>query len=460
MWGVDVRDLGGLADEVTTAPVDGSTNIGSSDLSLGQAGYYMLVATSDEADHVNVRMWRDGAEGEELLAEDVSGGAGGIVMFDVHAPLEFRAEIETDTPNASCDVHVFRAIVRGDCNSDDTVDMQDLMQTLAEFNGSCGVAACGTDHDEDGEVDVDDVLAVVRTFGQKGKDAMPVTPLIGTQIALQSMYSDLEYDLRGHGVGNDAWCLHGSALKAGVQQSVDEFLDMPDSTIRSTLRSYLNSKELSSETRDIVILDMEHPIHPKYLGEILVECEAAGDLTHFVDVVEAFKRRIAIAREEMPYARLGMYGVIVPHSFGALGQSEIDKIRGYQEAGDFGLYDQLDFLGNVLYQRFGPTDVKYGSMREMTMHGYSTSQEITRSDGTGIPVLPMLSFTIYNGGSPHHRDPILIPDFVEQLQLLWGEGVEELIVWNGNDLVDDTEIPISDRIGQVRVAAVEGQGAP
>ena len=34
-----------------------------SDLSLGQAGYYMLVATSDEADHVNVRMWRDGAEG-------------------------------------------------------------------------------------------------------------------------------------------------------------------------------------------------------------------------------------------------------------------------------------------------------------------------------------------------------------------------------------------------------------
>ena len=46
------------------------------------------------------------------------------------------------------------------------------------------------------------------------------------------------------------------------------------------------------------------------------------------------------------------------------------------------------------------------------------------------------------------------------MELLWDAGVEELIVWNGNDLVDDTDILISDRIGEVKTAAVNALGGP
>ena len=67
------------------------------------------------------------------------------------------------------------------------------------------------------------------------------------------------------------------------------------------------------------------------------------------------------------------------------------------------MYDELDYICPVLYQRFGPDDGTaeqvQGWSDTATRQAIDSSLTLTRSDGAVIPLCPVLTFWVANGKS-------------------------------------------------------------
>ena len=53
-----------------------------------------------------------------------------------------------------------------DVNDDGTVNVDDLLQLLGEFGNDCSIEACTSDVDDNGAVDVNDLLAMLGVYGE------------------------------------------------------------------------------------------------------------------------------------------------------------------------------------------------------------------------------------------------------------------------------------------------------
>lgn len=111
-------------------------------------------------------------------------------------------------------------------------------------------------------------------------------------------------------------------------------------------------------------------------------------------------------------------------------------MRGYVEAGDQGMYDQVDFICPVLYQRFGPEDATAETLRKWTgaatRQGLKRSLDLTRKNGSRIPLVPLLSFWVFNGGSENNRDAVSPASVARQLESVQSAvGVEAILLWSG-----------------------------
>jgi hypothetical protein len=134
-----------------------------------------------------------------------------------------------------------------------------------------------------------------------------------------------------------------------------------------------------------------------------------------------------------------MYQVIVPDGKGRSGPGHDERMSGYRAAGDQGMYDQLDFICPVLYQRFGPDDAKSETLRRWidasTKQGIEESRTLTCSDGaTPIPLAPILSFWVFNPRSANDRravSPELVADQLEIVQQSTEVGV--ILFWSGSE---------------------------
>jgi hypothetical protein len=208
------------------------------------------------------------------------------------------------------------------------------------------------------------------------------------RFSLQNRYAEtsLVDELAQFGISNRAVTISGRATRSEKEISRTDFIGAKAEEIASKLSDFLQEHELPRDN-DLVILDMEpKEIAPRHLGEFENDKKLQRAL------IAAYRRRIRVARQVMRQTKrrglkLGLYQVIVPDGKGRSTPEFEQRMRGYREAGEQGMYDQLDFTCPVLYQRFGADDAKPETLRKWTdaasRQGIERSLALTRRNGTG-----------------------------------------------------------------------------
>jgi hypothetical protein len=259
------------------------------------------------------------------------------------------------------------------------------------------------------------------------------------RFSLQNSYAsdDLVDALDPLGVSNAAVTISGRALRSEKDISIDRFLAADVEAIRTQFARYLDSNRLP-RPGDLVILDLEpQGFAPWALGTFVEKPKELREL------VAAYRRRIRVARQELrrrklPGLQLGLYQVIVPDGRGLPSDEFEQRMCGYREAGRLGMYDDLDFICPVLYQRFGPGDAGAKRLRQwldaMTRQALDQSLTLTRRNGERIPLVPILSFWVLNGKSDNDRDPVTPASIARQLRLVQDSaGIKAILFWSGSE---------------------------
>jgi hypothetical protein len=257
------------------------------------------------------------------------------------------------------------------------------------------------------------------------------------RFSLQDRYANekLEAAMTDRGISNRAVTISGHATMSEREIQEPEFVGARAADIRTRLTEYLKNHETIPRAHDLVILDMEpEGIAPLDLGNF----EADRPRQH--KLIAAYAQRIRVARQvfrrtKVPGLRLGLYQIIVPDGKGKSSKKFDKRMRGYVEAGDQGMYDQLDFICPVLYQRFGPKDATPNTLRQWidaaTRQGLHRSLQLTRRNGSQIPLVPLLSFWVFNGASKSKRKAVSPLSVARQLEIVQGAmGVEAIVFWS------------------------------
>jgi hypothetical protein len=284
------------------------------------------------------------------------------------------------------------------------------------------------------------VAIVARVSGAASPPAgpaatRPAEPPERRYLVLQNRRSSLP--LERYDVRNDAWCLSGHALGASIRMNVQEFVEMSVSDIRGCMRRYLaKHPDLHPDTTGVVILDLEHPVNPRDLGGYLRNRKL------YERIVRAFRVRISVAREALPRATLGLYGTVTTYPNGRdTSEHARTRMAGYRAAVELGLYDHLDVLVPSIYLAAGPTDPLARRLDAYTRLAIAQSRSLTRSDGTPIPLFPLLGFRVYESGSNHRREIAVDLDperpleatLARQVAILREEGIRAFGFWSRTD---------------------------
>lgn len=285
---------------------------------------------------------------------------------------------------------------------------------------------------------------VVPSLARGGMQPQP-------HLALQNQYTS--HAVECWGVGNNAWSIQGQYLGAprftnGQNTTVEQFLAWTQSDVEDELESYLadiNSGPsiiLDPNTSDILVLDIEHPIHPKDWGKYYDE----KGVVKFWNLMNGFKIRIAAAREIFPNAQLGLYGVVVPMSKGGTGGPWPSRLNGYESAGTLGVYDGLDYLIPVVYSRWSYEngEIFQAGIERMVSQAIDTAGSLLNSSGEETPVFPLTNFYIANGSSLYHgykAEPAALSIIVSAIESELGtDGVYGF--WNGVQGGDADNLPV------------------
>jgi hypothetical protein len=338
---------------------------------------------------------------------------------------------------------------RADADRSGMVDVDDILLVINEYGDDCVATHCQADANLDGEVSMFDLLQVLAHYGAvipTHADGDVQTLLSGTHFCEQSRYADDVSSLEDAGIKNDSWMLHGYAVVAPNNITVEAFFAATEGDVRAKLLAYLADKvELDPETTDYVILDIEHPVHPQTFGSYLDPSHDLYDPIQFGRIMNAFTLRISVARELFPNAQLGLFGVTTPHPFGdATLDAQVTREGGFLAASAAGLYDDLDVLCPVIYQRFGRSDARHHSIEPYTQLGVDSAELLRRSDGTTPSIMPVMSLAIFNGGSANHEQPILVEDLAAQIGVLQERGYTKWLIWNDDDTIGDTDLLVTD----------------
>jgi hypothetical protein len=255
------------------------------------------------------------------------------------------------------------------------------------------------------------------------------------RFSLQSRYASSSFvgKLAPKGFTNDAVTISGRATMAEREISEADFVGAKPEEIGHTLAEFLDTHGLPRPD-SLVILDMEpEGISPPRLGTF--------DEKKQRRLIRAYARRIRVARRvlrerNVPGLKLGLYQVIVPDGRGQYPEEFTKRMSGYDAASEQGMYDRLDFICPVLYQRFGFKDANSDLLGEWieasTRQGIDESLTLTRKNGTPIPLVPFLSFWVFNGGSKSNRDAVTPESVVRQLEIVQSASrIEAIVFWSG-----------------------------
>ncbi len=243
------------------------------------------------------------------------------------------------------------------------------------------------------------------------------------------------------GISNRVVTISGRATSSGTEIGMDEFIGADAESIRTTLSRFLDRRGLP-RPGDLVILDMEpHGFSPSHLGEYEGKQQR--------DLIDAYRRRIRVARQVLRQRKvrgveLALYQVIVPDSKGGMNDAFRQRMAGYEEAGRRGMYDQLDYICPVLYQRFGPDDAGAETVRRWTARATRQAIEgslgLTRRNGKRIPLAPILGFWVFNRNSANNRKAVSPESVAAQLRTVQGyDGVQVILFWSGSETKEEME---------------------
>jgi len=263
------------------------------------------------------------------------------------------------------------------------------------------------------------------------------------RFSLQDEYADLSLvgQLADRGISDQAVTISGYATVSEKDITSGEFIDASVDEIRTRLKKYLEKH--APRANDLVILDMEPDgIAPRQLGQFVKDTKLPQPL------IEAYRRRIRIARQELrrtrtPGLKLGLYQVIVPDGKGHNSDGFEKRMRGYVAASEQGMFDQLDFICPVLYQRWDSDDATPAKLRtwlaDSTRQALQKSHDLTRRNGSRIPLVPILSFWVFKKRSPDDVRPAVTPESLAlQLEIVQDAvGIEAILFWSGWQTTQD-----------------------
>jgi hypothetical protein len=299
-------------------------------------------------------------------------------------------------------------------------------------------------------------------------------PLV--HVAAQDHFLDDEFDLRC-GV-NDVLSISGSHFLQIEDDTpeTEDFTAFGDETVEDIagrLTQYKNQQSIPAGFEGTIIMDIENP-HPMDL-----HLRSAGEQA---SIIEGYKRRIVATRRvfQDPDLKIGLYGTLVPDGQGQNPQPP-DPPNAYQlahdalvEAGEEGLFNAVitadgeteagvDWLMPVLYIRFGcdgeppeaDCDGPFDTIEAYTILGITGSGDIRRSDGSSIPLLPLLGVRVHNkvGHTLFHHVPLRdlgvstetdpFPGTLRlQMETLDAYGIDDAVLWTGgntNGVITDAE---------------------
>lgn len=250
-------------------------------------------------------------------------------------------------------------------------------------------------------------------------------------------------NVRRYGVRNDVISISGHwFLQEGtLGGDFADFLAKTREDVERRLGAFKAAHpEVDRDTRATIVMDIESP-HPSGL-----HAYGAGDQDAIVD---AYRVRIAATKAAFPNAKLALYGTLNPDHRGRSDDPVyLARLNALIEAGEEGLYDDLDDLVPVLYVRFGcddevsgPCDRYWDTLDDYTRLGIDGSSQLRRSDGSSLPLLPLLGFKVYNGNSLFNRELLMslgVPDPLDatlrtQIDTFADNGVGQFALWTGRD---------------------------
>jgi hypothetical protein len=263
-------------------------------------------------------------------------------------------------------------------------------------------------------------------------------------IAVQNTWFT-DADVRRYGVRNDVISISGHwFLQEGTHGGdFTDFLAKTRTDVEHRLDVFKAAHpEVDPDTDATIVIDIESP-HPKNLHTYEDERIRRA-------IVDAYRVRIAATRAAFPNAKLALYGTLNPDDRGRSDDPTYqDRRDALIEAGrEWGLFDDLDYLVPVLYVRFGcddeangPCDRYWDTLDEYTQLGVDGSTQLRRSDGSSLPLLPLLGFRVNNRNSFFHRELLMnlrVADPLgatlrKQIDIIVGRGVEQFALWTGQD---------------------------
>lgn len=166
-WGTTVRDSGGLhASGATGSTSPGDRFHGIDPINIDSYGRYMIAVVAPDRENVDLKLYRvDADNNRELLAEDVQSDWYPYLVIDTDFAINLEAEVISDEPETDYEVYVYRAILSGDTDQNDRVQVPDLINVTLQFGDVADEGeSLPTDIDDNGAVDVGDLLAVIGNF--------------------------------------------------------------------------------------------------------------------------------------------------------------------------------------------------------------------------------------------------------------------------------------------------------
>jgi hypothetical protein len=257
------------------------------------------------------------------------------------------------------------------------------------------------------------------------------------RFSLQGEYATNGFvkQLAEHAISNAAVTVPGRATLSDNKISRRDFVNAEAEAIREQFARFLDRQGVPRDG-DVVVLDMEpRDISPRLLGNY-----SGAELKA---LVKAYRLRIKVAREELSTRgssdfQLAMYQVIVPDGRGRFGAGFEARMCGYREAGSQGMYDQLDAICPVLYHRFGSLDTDretlHGWIAASTKQAVEQSGTLTRRNRSTIPLVPILSFWVFNPDSSSHRRAVSPDTVALQLEIVrQATGIAAILFWSGTE---------------------------
>lgn len=251
-----------------------------------------------------------------------------------------------------------------------------------------------------------------------------------------------------HGIRTDMLMVTASYVSARPSLSWEEFTQIPDHEIARALQAYREDRlgwtvEQAREFTGVVVLDIEGEAMPNAWRFIRGTVQATdGRLDRYYEFLDAYARRIEVAKRDFPNAQIGVWNPVkAPHN-GNTPPSFLEAVDVVVEAAAYGVFDGADFLCPRLYPGWGTADFDgntarlHRNYRQYAANTLQQSQRIRRSDGSPFYVVPVLGFVITNpcgnNGTPgytcstqagsHLLDPYVDPELDDTLGIM----IEEL----------------------------------